>query len=31
MRAIKPKEWKKSQDLQLRGLATLEFLPFLGM
>ena len=27
----KPKEWKKSQDLQLRGLATLEFLPFLGL
>ena len=27
----KPKKWKKSQDLQLRGLATLEFLPFLGL
>ena len=27
----KPKKWKKSQDLQLRGPATLEFLPFLGL
>ena len=27
----KPNEWKKSQDLQLQGLATLEFLLLLGL